>query len=193
MIADLVVKKLQELDELPDILAGVIWAAASKVDPTLNRRARPWRLLARLMNHTFLRRLIGVMAARSIYEQLEQVLAFDYHYLLQRGSLEVEAGDIRLAEQFLGQAYSLQPEDYRVETAYAYMLMRKAAETARDVGSQDLLTDGIDRLEDIIQVHGHETPYPFHVLGSQGLSWARRADFSSVEKRMFLEKILSKR
>jgi len=41
------------------------------------------------------------MEARDIYEELESILSWDYHYWLQKGSLEVEAGDIRLAENFL--------------------------------------------------------------------------------------------
>ena len=73
------------------------------------------------------------MDARDIYEELETILSWDYHYWLQRGSLEVEAGDIRKADNFLSAAYSLHPEDYRARTAYAYMLMRKACEAPHDV------------------------------------------------------------
>jgi len=42
------------------------------------------------------------MEARDIYEELESILSWDYHYWLQKGSLQVEAGNIRLAENFLG-------------------------------------------------------------------------------------------
>jgi hypothetical protein len=50
----------------------------------------------------FLLRTIGVMSARDFYTRLEALLSSDYHYWLQRGSLEVEVGDVRKAENFLG-------------------------------------------------------------------------------------------
>src|SRR5207244_3011735 len=83
-----------------------------------------------LMSHERLLRLLKAPEARAVYADVEAipVVSNDYHYWLQRGSVEVEAGDLRLAENFLNQARSLVPsgEDYRVETEYAYMLIRKA-------------------------------------------------------------------
>ena len=190
VIADLVVNKLRDEDELTDILLGLTWAVSSKVGPHLRRSDRLWKLVTRLINHQFLADMVGVPGARSIYIELEKLLAFDYHYLLQRGSLEVERGDIRLADQFLSQAHSLQSHDYKVVTAYSYMLMRKAWENPHNVEAKDLLAEGIENLKDVIQLKGNETRYPFHVLGSQSLNWARKADLTNEEKRIFLEKIL---
>ena len=191
VIADLVVNKLREDGTLTDILLGLIWAIASKVDRSVRRSDRLWRLVSRLINHDFLIRMVGFHGAREIYERIETLVSFDYHYLLQRGSLEVERGDIRLADQFLCQAQSLSSGDYRVETAYSYMLMRKAWEDPKDVHSRDLLAEGIDRLREVISSRGNVTPYPFHVLGSQALNWARCANLSGQEKRGFLEDILA--
>jgi len=36
------------------------------------------------------------------------------------------------------------------------------------------------------------TPYPYHVLGSQGLSWARRGIASTQERGRYLQKLRSK-
>lgn len=191
VIADLVVTKLQELGELKESLIGAATAAASKVVPNSDRQGRLWRLLKRIVSHDYLRRVIGVAGARELYDSVESLLSFDYHYWLQRGSLEVEVGDLRLAEQFLDQARSLSPDDYKVETEYAYLLMRKAVEHPAEADSERVVNRGIDMLEDVILFRGKMDPYPFHVLGSQGLAWVHRAHYSSVEKRRFLDRLLN--
>jgi len=190
VIGDLILDKLAELGQLKEVLAGLAFAAASKVDPVLDRRDRAWRLLVRVINHAFLLRVLQVPDARSVYEQVEGILSFDYHYWLQRGSLEVEAGDVRDAENFLSQALSLAPDDYRVETAYAYMQLRKAYEEPHRADAAVLAEEALGRLENAIQHRGGSDAYPYHVLGSQGLSWARRAGLKRLEHRALLERLL---
>jgi hypothetical protein len=126
VIADLVFDKLRELRELTEVLIGLAWALASKAGPSVHRRSRISQFLARVINHEFLLRTVGPTDAGNLYSELESLLSWDYHYWLQRGCLEVEKGDVRRAENFLGAARSLASGDFRVETAYAYMLMRKA-------------------------------------------------------------------
>jgi len=191
VIASIVVAKLQELGQLKDILIGLAVAAASKVDPLFDRNNRSWRFLVKILNHSFLLRVIGPMQAREIYAELENFLSYDYHYWLQRGMLEVERGDVRLAELFLNQARSLAPDDYRVETAYAYMLMRRAYEEPGRPEAEKLLQQGIDLLENIILLRGASDPYPYHVLGSQALSWSRRASLSASDKGRFLGRLVA--
>lgn len=190
VIGDLILDKLAELGQLKEVLAGLAFAAASKVDPVLDRRDRAWRLLVRVINHAFLLRVLRVPDARSVYAQVEQILSFDYHYWLQRGSLEVEAGDVRDAENFLSQALSLAPDDYRVETAYAYMQIRKAYEEPHRADAAVLAEEALGRLENAIQHRGANDVHPYHVLGSQGLSWARRAGLKRLERRALLERLL---
>jgi hypothetical protein len=125
VIADLVLDDLRRAGRLKKIIEGIVFAAASKVQPGDNRRSRPWRLLIRFTSHDFLKRMVGVMDARDIYAEVENHLSFDYHYWLQRGSLEVEAGDLRLGEHFLDQALSLNADDFRVLREYGYMLKKK--------------------------------------------------------------------
>jgi Mrp family chromosome partitioning ATPase len=190
VVSDLVFEKLKELGDLAEVLVGLSWALASKVGLPLDRTSRTAKFLVRLINHDFLLRTIGVMSARDFYTRLEAVLSFDYHYWLQRGSLEVEVGDIKKAENFLGASRSLGAGDYRVDTAYAYMLMRKAWEAPRDLHSEEFLRSGMEELETVIEHWGHVSEYPYHVLGSQGLTWAHRAVPDGEERRAFLDKIL---
>jgi hypothetical protein len=190
VIADLIFDKLKELGELSEVIVGLAWALATKVGLPLDRHSRISRFLVRLINHDFLLRMIGFMSARDLYTRLELVLSTDYHYWLQRGSLEVEAGDIRKAENFLSAARSLGSGDFRVDTAYAYMLMRKAWEAPHDLHSEEILNSGIKELDEVIENSGDASEYPYHVLGSQGLKWARRAITQKENKRAFLQRLL---
>jgi len=189
VIADLVFDKLLHLGDLGPVLEGLAWALASKIDASGDRRSRTHQFLARVINHEFLLRTVGVENARDLYTKVETMLSWDYHYWLQLGCLEVETGDIRRAENFLGAARSLGSGDYRVETAYAYMLMRKAWESPHDLHAQEFLDSGVAALENIIESNGKFSEYPFHVLGSQTLAWIHRSDWSRHQKFVFLERV----
>jgi SIR2-like domain/Protein of unknown function (DUF815) len=189
VIADIVFDKIKELGELKELLTGFAWALGSKVGTPLDRHSRIGKLLTRLISHDFLLRTIEFNNSRDLYSRIEAVLSSEYHYWLQRGSLEVEAGDIRRAENFLGAARSLGAGDFRVNTAYAYMLMRKAWEAPHDLHAEEYLDEGMKELENVIEDSGHVSSYPFHVFGSQGLAWARRGISNRETKREFLEKL----
>jgi hypothetical protein len=189
VIADLVFDKMRELGELNEAVAGLAWAMATKVGIPLDRTSRIGKCLVRLINHDFLINTVGTATARELYVRLEALLSGDYHFWLQRGSLEVEVGDVRRAENFLGSARSLGGDDFRVGTEYAYMLMRKAWESPLDLHAEDYLARGMSQLEEIIEDSGRQNEYPFHVYGSQGLAWARRAIANRENRRIFLTKL----
>src|SRR5437870_11338370 len=105
---------------LADALRGLVFAVASKVRPGAPRHSRQMRFLIKAINHDLLYRLAGIRAARDAYVGAEGMLSHDFHYWLQRGSLEVEHGDIRQAELFLNQARGLEPDDPWVLNEWAY-------------------------------------------------------------------------
>ncbi len=189
VISDLVFDKVKEQGELSEVLVGLAWALATKGGPVLDRHSKKGKFLIRIINHEFLLNTIGFMTARDLYTRLEVVLSGDYHFWLQRGSLEVEKGDIRRAENFLGAARSLGAGDFRVDTAYAYMLMRKAWEAPTDLHAEENLNAGIKELELVIEQSGEISEYPYHVLGSQGLAWAHRSAWNRETKRDFFSKL----
>jgi hypothetical protein len=129
-------------------------------------------------------------SARNLYGALEQPLVWDYHFWLQRGSLEVEFGDLALAELFLNTSRGLAPGDLYVENEYAYLLFRKAIENPNAGEAADFVKEATDSLEYLMSRTG--TPYPYHVLGSQGLSWARRGISSPQERGRYLQKLRAK-
>jgi hypothetical protein len=173
------------------ILKALTFTMAAKSDPQLSRSSRERRLLRRLINHDYLQRMtadIGV--TRQIYSLLEDQLAWDYHYWLQRGSLEVESGDLALAENFLNAARSLAANrDYRIETEYGYMLLKKAAKNPRSPGSVESAESALLDLEDWMRGRGQDDSYVFHVYGSQGLSWARRAPGTPAQRADLIRRL----
>jgi hypothetical protein len=143
-------------------------------------------VLKRLISHETLFRLTSVEEARTLYASCEQLLAWDFHFWLQRGSLEVEEGDLNLAENSLGQARALQPDDPFVLTEWAYFLLRRSSERPESVGAAENANEAIQILRAWIAVAGNVDDYPFHVLGSQGLSWTRRGRHTKDERRKLL-------
>lgn len=179
--------------QIAPAIEGLLWVMSTKLTSTTGRYARERLLSVRLMNHQFLREEIGALAEiRPIYESLRSLLADDPHFWLQRGSLEVEHGDLDLAENYLNQARGLAPDDYKVQTEYAYMSLKRAAEdTAAGVpGWQERAEVGFSELADAIRQRGRSDSYPYHVLGSQGLSYARRAPFTKIERAALLTRLL---
>lgn len=134
-------------------------------------------------------RTIGLEPARNLYGSLETLLHWDYHYWLQRGSTEVERGDLSLAEHFLNQARSLNPDDSWVSNEWAYLLFSKAISNPASAHSVTMIQEAVGILEDLIG-YDRANPYPYHVLGAQGLTWARRGISSPREKGDFLTRVI---
>ena len=192
MVADVVFDRTQQLRQLFHPLKNLVVALASKFDVhAAGRGDRLSRILSRLTNHGFLLSLLDLAQARDVYDGVEVILADDYHFWLQRGSLEVEKGDLRRAEHFLNQARSLAAGDYRVDTEYGYMLMRKAVEKPTDLDSESWMAEGTQLLESVIATRGAQDYYPYHILGSQGVAWTARRSRSAAEQRRLLSYYLN--
>jgi hypothetical protein len=192
VIAEVILRELQRQGLLHSILPGIAIAAAGKVNSGVPRNARPWRLLKHLLNHDFLYRNVGLETSREIYDSLEASLSWDFHFWLQRGSLEVEFGSLNFAENFLGQSRSLNPHDQFVETEWAYLLFRKAIESPAAPAASTLADEALITLEQLIEARGDRDRYPFHVLGTQGLSWSRRGIPNRLERSRFLRRVLQR-
>ena len=190
VVADRAVDYYRKEGLLSDPIQGLLWTIATKVRQESPRYSREKRLLRYLVNHQF---MINITSNKEIprkaYALVEDILKWDYHYWLQRGSFEVEIGNISLAKNFLDQAKSMAPTDYMVQTEWAYMILKRAAQNASTSWARDSASEAIAQLEEAIERRGKQDPYPYHVLGSQGLSWARRAIISRSQKRMLLERL----
>jgi SIR2-like domain len=191
VVASVLVEFLQQGSGLLPYVRGLAWAVATKVAPDGRRSDHKWRILKKLMSHELLFRLTSVTEARMVYQDLEPLLSWDYHFWLQRASLEVEEGDLNIAENFLGQARGLSPEDPYVQTEWAYFLLKRATSRPEARDAEESANDAIKILLGRIAVAGITDDYPYHVLGSQGLAWARRG-IKGREKRRNLLNLLIK-
>jgi SIR2-like domain len=190
VIAEIIRDEMQKIGRLAEVLSGIAFVAATKVSPDLHRSARPWRILRPIINHEYLIRVLEVESTRNLYGSLEQILSWDFHYWLQRGSFEVEVGNLALAENFLNQSRGLAPDDPYVETEWAYLLFRKANANPQGHEAPDLVREATTLLQDLVERPGLLSPYPYHVLGSQGLAWARRGIATAAEKGRYLSNLI---
>ena len=191
VIAELLHDELQKSGQMATILTGLAFMAASKVRADMHRAARPWRMLRHIVNHDYLLRNVGLEKARNLYGTLESMLDWDFHYWLQRGSAEVEEGDLKLARLFLNQARSLGADNPFVETEWAYLMFREAVEGPGAGDAEGNVEEATTILEELIARHTRMDTYPYHVLGSQGLAWSRRGMKRSRKKARYLEKLIS--
>ena len=190
VIGNIVRDRLTESGQLGEVISGLAYIAATQLTPSMPRNSRPKRLLTRLLNHVSLERDLGLEGAREVYESIEGILNWDFHFWLQRGSLEVKSGRLDLAENFLNQARGLAPDDPFVETEFAYLQFRLAINNPLRQDAQNLIEEAVINLTDAIRQRGNRDSYPYHVLGTQGLSWSRYGITNVDEKIAFLQQLL---
>lgn len=186
VIADAIVHAPAFRTFIGPILEGVCFAFANRISPTEPRTNRNWRRLIRFLNHEFILQMICPDDGRRVYERLESVLNWDHHYWLQRGGLEVQEGDLSLASNFLGQARSLAPDDYFVQTEWNYLLMKRAAQFPSNTSAHEWFNEGYNGLLDQIAQRDGSNAHAYHVLGSQTLAWVHAASLPATEKRTLL-------
>jgi tetratricopeptide (TPR) repeat protein len=193
VIAERVVSHFRSSQKLAPAVEGLLFSLATRVRPNLSRTSREFRLLVRFLNHQFMLEDIGDLGiARSIYDRVEDLLHADAHFWLQRGSLEVEVGDLNLAENYLDQARGIAPNDHRIQTEWAYMSLKVASDDAASgrPGWRERADEAMKELRDAIQRRGRDDSYPFHVLGAQGLRYSRRAPISPDERENLLRDLI---
>lgn len=190
VIADKVVEHFRANRQLAEPVRGLLFAMATGVTRSESRRSRKWRLLVRLLNHDWMISTLDDRAGvREAYDEVESIMAWDAHYWLQRGSFEVEAGDIERAKVYLETARSLSPFDYRIQTEWAYMTLKRATRRSRESFAAEAAEEAFAALEEAIERRGRRDSYPYHVMGSQGLAWSRQAAIGTDDKLKLLERL----
>jgi hypothetical protein len=165
---------------------GLVRAIAARHRPG-QRKNREARLVTALISHARVLRFFAVDDARQLYAGVENLLNDDYHYWLQRGSMEVEAGNLARARNYLQQAFAGGQHDHRLQTEWAYYLLKSAAQNPRATDAAEKVAEGEAILQEQIARRGKNDAYPWHVYGSQMLSWLRRAPLPASERQRQLE------
>lgn len=187
-IAELVVAGMRRSVTLYEPYAGLLRAVAIRVDPS-RRKSRETKLLTALLSHERVHRSFALDDARQLYDSVEEPLSGDYHFWLQRGSLEVANGNLPAARTYLQQAFAGGENDFRVKTEWAYYLIKSARSDPRASDAAARVEEGQQILLDEIDLRGTRDPYLYHVYGSQMLAWLRRASMDESERGRQLETI----
>ena len=190
VIAEQVVNSAVYRSECHTIMTGIFTALASTLRSTEPRTSRLWRRFIRFINHEFVLRVLAPEDARLAYEAIEGFMNWDYHFWLQRGSLEVQEGDLDLATNYLGQALSLAPGDKIVQSSWSYLLMKKAARRPNHIDAESWFSEGFETITTIIDDKETYDPHPYHILGSQTIAWVHSATLSVDEERYLLQRAL---
>ncbi|MHB8399861.1 MAG: hypothetical protein ACYDCI_13170, partial [Candidatus Limnocylindrales bacterium] len=125
-------------------------------------------------NHDFLIDTLGYQDGRAVYDSVEPLLAWDHHFWLQRGSLEVEATRLDVAETYLREARGISPDDHNVRNEWAYLTYKKANANAVAPNAGDLAREAQHTLRELMLSGGLRAVHSFHLYGTQGLLWAVR-------------------
>ena len=171
VVAQFAYDSLVERGQLGPITYGLIRIGATKTTENTPRNAMPARLLRSFLNHDYLMR-VGVPEARTVYNTFEDALAWNYHFWLHRGALEVEQGDLGLAENFLRQASAINPGDVFVDTELAYLMMKKANESPGTATGSELVEDALNILDGVVVRRSDQAAHAYHIAATQGLLWA---------------------
>ena len=189
-IAQFVSIAMNQHGSVDDIVRALIRVAATKAGPHMHRRSRPIRMLVAFVNHNFMQQTVGTQQGRNIYNEFEYLLEWDHHFWLHRGALELEAGSLGLAENFLQQAKSIAPNDFFVDVELAYLLLKKAIASPQHASSHSWVDEAISTLSFIANSKPGHRAHVAHIAGSQGLIWVGISGMSGAEKQIFLERIL---
>ena len=187
-IAELVVAGLRRSGTLYPAYSGLLRSLAIRVDPA-RRATREAKLLTALLSHERILRSFALDDARRLYDGVEDLLRDDYHYWLQRGSLEVEHGNLPAARMYLQHAFAEGRHDFRVQTEWAYYLIKSAYKEPKAADAQQKVEEAEALLLEGIERRGSEDPYAYHVYGSQMLAWLRRAPIGDDERAQSLEHV----
>lgn len=189
VVAEHLVELLRIRGELPQVVEA-LGRFAARLGDSNSASNRAGRLRTRIINHEFVYRSLDRVRGRMFYDGIEPDLAEDFHYWLQRGSFEVKYGDLYSAENFLGQAKGLAPGDLLVANEWAYCQFRKANANPQSEAAHSTVTEATTILRRLME-NPRTSEYPFHVLGSQGLIWSRKASLGTGQRGPYLRGLIA--
>lgn len=155
------------------------------------RRSRTFSLYKALIHHHIVFKRFGenIDEARQVYDSVLPKFSRNAQFLLQYGSLEMEAGNLDVAQNYLDQADSLDPGNSFIANARGQLLLKQGikarnkatAVALRDEGSRILLSN-MDNPE-------LDDAYCYHIYCQLRLTWVRAWGETTQEKTRELESL----
>ena len=192
VIAQKVSDRLSEDNKLIHFYTTLAYIAAIRSTQPTSEQKRMKRLLKALINHKLLLKISSDAGeARNLYETIEELLKNEHHFWLQRGCFELARGDLSLARNYLNQSSSLNNLDPLVILSIENLNFKVAIANPNTEKSSVIAKAAYDNIVELIDKRGNIDPYPYHVLGNQGLYWAKKGIKDIEERKKYLEKLLS--
>jgi hypothetical protein len=176
-IAEYVVTEVAPRDLLADAYVRYLQVIAHEIGHYREgRRTRLYRVYRDVINHINLHDAFpqSPHLCEQIYDAVRSHYGHDGHFWLQYGVYELEFGHLDLAENYLLQAQGIMSGSEPVTTAFGHLYFRKAIEAQSLPAAQEYCAEGTKMLRAQVARIGQRDPYPYHVLGSQKLSYIRR-------------------
>ncbi len=167
-------------------------ASIRSLDRTSEQK-RMKRLLRYVTNHEILLRISQEphSEVEELFCLIENFQKTNHHFWLQRGCFQLAVGNLNLAENYLKQAEGLNNDDPLVILSLEHLKFKKVI---LNPNVRDSLLQANEAYESIVQIienRGKKDPYPYHILGVQGLKWARKGIKDIDKRRKYLEELHS--
>jgi tetratricopeptide (TPR) repeat protein len=175
LIAKHIVEKVATKDELCEAYIRLLTTLSHDFSSKSSKRSSAFRLYQLILNHRtiFDRFEIEIEYARKIFEAIKNHLKHDWQFWLQYGSLELEYGELSLAENYLDQAYQLKPDADFITHAHAHLWLKQSIIANSIVEAVDLRKKAEQVLNKQFEKERLDDPYPYHILCSQLMKWIR--------------------
>ena len=192
VIAQFVYDYLVQAGKLHGVVGAIIQLSATKTTQYSQNTSQYARMLRTFLNHNLMKRAVGLVQAREIYSDFQDALDWNYHFWLHRGALELETDNLDRAENFLNQAKSINDHDVFIDNELAYLAFKKAIAQPTSEKSADLVEEAISTLNDVVNRRPDQMAHAYHIMGHQGLAWAR-VGVSDLEKKKELLEYLKRK
>lgn len=166
ILADYIIKYCADVDMLKDAYIRVL----SILAPELKRNYGPSRkfsLYKSLINHhtLYYRFKNSISHARDVYDSISTFFNTDSQYWLQYGSLEVEGegGDLSLAENYIDQAASINPNNPHIQNAKCNLYYKQSSYCNDYIFALEYKRKADELARELLLTVGKEDPHIHHI------------------------------
>ncbi|MEU4767672.1 ATP-binding protein [Actinosynnema sp. NPDC023794] len=142
------------------------------------------RTMIRLLNHTMMidLRLPDAMV-RDVYDSVLVFLEDDFHYWLQRGEFELQRNCLDVAANYFQAARGCGGDgDYKVDTGWASVTLRRSARYPEDSAQIRAALDVLKTLEGVCRSRGTSSEHSFVVMIRVGTEWLEKVHKSLLDE-----------
>lgn len=189
-IAEHMVNRAVPRAKLQDAYLRLLDVLASEIGGK-PRRSRTFSLFKALIHHhTLFRRFDEDIAqARAIYDSMLTKFSDNAQFLLQYGSLEMEAGNLEVAQNYLNQADSLDLGNPFIANAKGQLFLKQAIKASNKSTAIELRDEGSKILMLNISNQELDDAYCYHIYCQLRLTWIRVWSETQREKVSELEQL----